>query len=584
MFSKRSVISSLVVLILLALMSLVKTVPGISADEPWRAKYWNNKNLAGDPVLERKEADINYDWGDGSPGGVHDDNFSARWRRTLNVPAGSYRFTATMDDGMRVWVDDNLIINSWTNSQAHTVAADSYLGAGDHEIKVEYYEDGGEAVAKLRIDPTSQAPATDWRGEYFNNKNLSGSPAVVRNDGSINFDWGTGSPAAGISADNFSVRWHRVIDLSPGRYRWTTTTDDGVRLWVNNRLIIDRWFDQAPTSYSAETDLPGGATDVRMEYYDHEGGASARLSREQVSGSASAGDWRGEYFNNKKLSGSPALVRNDKNIDFNWGNGSPAKEINADNFSVRWTRSQYLAPGRHRFTAVTDDGVRLWVNGQQIINDWYDRKPSTSVGEITLPGGNYTIKMEYYENIGGARANLTRTQVAEMPAPTPAPPALTGTVPGLRLNMRTEPVISNNIVRVLAQGETVRLLGRNALATWVKVVTNNSQEGWVYAPLLQMNVAVASLPVITGEVIQPAPPSGKVATVSSAIFALNVRSGPGTTFEPITSINRGQTVELLGRDSSGSWLNIRTQGGTVGWSSARYLDTTYPLSSLPING
>jgi uncharacterized protein YraI len=106
----------------------------------------------------------------------------------------------------------------------------------------------------------------------------------------------------------------------------------------------------------------------------------------------------------------------------------------------------------------------------------------------------------------------------------------------------------------------------------------------VYAPLLQMNVASASLPVITGEVVQPAPPPGKSATVSSAIYALNVRSGPGTTFEPITSITRGQTVELLGRDSSGSWLNIRTPGGTVGWSSARYLDTTYPLSSLPVNG
>jgi uncharacterized protein YraI len=568
-----------------AVLLLSMGVPATLAADSWDVKYWNNRNLSGDPVVVRQESEINHDWGQGSPSGVADDNFSARWRRTINVPAGTYRFAATMDDGMRVWVDDKLIIDSWYDSAAHSLAPTISLGAGDHSVKVEYYDAGGDAVAKLRIEPVS-VTMERWRGEYFNNMSLSGSPVLVRDDDKIDFNWGGGSPGPNVSADNFSVRWTRTLNLEPGRYRWTTTTDDGVRLWINGRLLIDKWFDQSAGSHSAEMDLPGGATDVRMEYYENVGGARALLTRLQLDGSTSGTGWRGEYFNNKNLSGNPDLVRSDEHIDFNWGNGSPAANINKDNFSVRWTRDLNLSPGRYRFTAVTDDGVRLWVNGRQIINEWSDRKPMTSSGEIDLPGGTAKVIMEYYENVGGARAQLTRTQINTAPAPTPTPPAAAGTVPGLRLNMRSGPSPIFDIIRVLPQGERLTLLGRNAAATWIYAAAADGLKGWVYAPLVQTTVPVASLPLASGEVVTPPPGSGgsRTATVSNAIFVLNVRSGPGATFEPITSLSRGQMVELLGRNNSSTWLQVRTPGGTVGWSSARYLDTTYPLNNLPVTG
>lgn len=575
-------------LVLFGLVGLLSTtgVPFSYAADVWEARYWNNRSLSGDPVAVRQEPEINFDWGHGAPSGVASDNFSARWRKIINVSPGSYRFTATMDDGMRVWVDDSLIIDSWYDSQARTVTATTHIGAGDHRIKVEYYESGGNAVAKLRMEPLDVS-VQRWRGEYFNNMSLSGAAALVRDDEKIDFNWGGGSPGPNIGADHFSVRWTRTMNLESGRYRWTTTTDDGVRLWINGRLLIDRWYDQSPAAHSAEMDLPGGATDVRMEYFENVGGAVAQLSRTKLSGPASGSAWRGEYFNNTNLSGSPVLVRNDNHIDFSWGNGSPAAGINADKFSVRWTRDLNLTPGRYRFTAVTDDGVRLWVNGQQIINEWVDRRPTESTGEITLPGGTVEVKMEYFENVGGATAKLTRTLVNAPPSatatPVPPPPAQTGTVPGARLNMRQGPSVSSPIIRVLAQGEMVSLLGRNAAATWVKVAASNSNQGWVYAPLLQTSIPVANLPVVSGETAPPAP-SGPTAVVTNAIYTLNVRSGPGANFEPITTIGRGQAVELLGRDRSSAWLNIRLPDGTTGWSSARYLVTNYPLGNLPITG
>ena len=94
-----------------------------------------------------------------------------------------------------------------------------------------------------------------------------------------------------------------------------------------------------------------------MEYFENVGGAVAQLSRTKLSGPASGTVWRGEYYNNKSVSGLPALVRNDSHVDFRWGNGSPAPGIKADKFSVLWTRDLYLTPGRYRFTAYTDDGV-----------------------------------------------------------------------------------------------------------------------------------------------------------------------------------------------------------------------------------
>lgn len=270
----------------LAIMLLIVLASGgQAADEKWNAAFWNNKDLSGDAPVARKDSAINFDWGHGSPApGIDDDNFSARWERSVYFDQGTYRFNATMDDAMRVWIDGNLIIDSWTDSQEHTMSRDWNMTQGDHDIKVEYYESGGVAIAKFNWeqvgsgDSGSGAYYPNWKGEYYNNMTLSGAPAMVRDDRYLSFNWGTGSPAPGIiNVDHFSVRWTRTINTNPGNYRIFLTSDDGSRLYINNVLMIDNWAVQGPTTRAVDYYYPGGPIELRVEYFENLKSASMNV-------------------------------------------------------------------------------------------------------------------------------------------------------------------------------------------------------------------------------------------------------------------------------------------------------------------
>jgi hypothetical protein len=145
---------------------------------------------------------------------------------------------------------------------------------------MEYYEKTGLAVAKLSWSQISGSTTSSWRGEYFTNMTLSGTPALVRDDGTgfLNFNWGSGSPASNIPADYFSVRWTRTVYFNAGSYTFKVTSDDGARLYINGNLVIDRWVNQPATTISATVSLPAGNHTIRLEYYENTGLAEARLS------------------------------------------------------------------------------------------------------------------------------------------------------------------------------------------------------------------------------------------------------------------------------------------------------------------
>jgi hypothetical protein len=276
------------------------------------------------------------------------------------------------------------------------------------------------AHAQEPTPPPSRHTAAFWDASYWNNMALSGDPVVQTDETDLDWDWGTGSPHANVSADRFSARWTRYIDVTAGSYRFTANSDDGIRVYVDNHLIIDQWNDHAVQTFTGDIDLAAGHHLVKVEYYENLGYAVAKVSWAQAP--AAFNDWRGEYYTNRRLNGSPALVRDDANIDFNWDYGSPASSIPDDDFSIRWTRTVNFETGSYRFTATTDDGVRLWVNGHLLIDKWHDQPFRSHSGKIYVTG-DVPIRMEYYENGGVAAARLTWVRLDGNPSPLPTPPA-----------------------------------------------------------------------------------------------------------------------------------------------------------------
>jgi hypothetical protein len=101
-----------------------------------------------------------------------------------------------------------------------------------------------------------------------------------RVDAVVDFEWKETAPASGVRNDNFSVRWEGLVEApATGRYRFMTISNDGVRLWVNGKQIIDNWTEHSSTTNSgAEVNLAAGErTSIKLEYYDQEGDATIRL-------------------------------------------------------------------------------------------------------------------------------------------------------------------------------------------------------------------------------------------------------------------------------------------------------------------
>ncbi|MBL8206393.1 MAG: NPCBM/NEW2 domain-containing protein [Blastocatellia bacterium] len=116
-------------------------------------------------------------------------------------------------------------------------------------------------------------------GEYYDNINFTGT-RIIRTDATVNFNWGTGAPMPGIAADTFSVRWIGQIQAKATEtYTFYTNSDDGIRLWVNRRLVINNWTDHSPVENSGTIALQAGQRyDIVLEYYENGGGSIAQLS------------------------------------------------------------------------------------------------------------------------------------------------------------------------------------------------------------------------------------------------------------------------------------------------------------------
>ena len=290
-------------------------------------------------------------------------------------------------------------VNAWALVRANGMTSMQQLHVGQH----------------LTI-PTAPAPSPEvaagvagsgpgpWTAEYFDNPSLTPPAYGSRTDPSINFDWGYGAPVGGVPADYFSVRWTGTFYMGAGTYRFHARVDDGVQVWVDGQRIINGWRDGELRLYSADMTLGAGQHTVEVGCYDRTGVARVHVWWERVFESAGPPTdvWYGEFFPNETLSGAPSATHYESAIGFEWGPGIPLPGVPEDHFSARWTRRVYLDSGPHRFCAMSDDGVRMWVDGAMVVDEWHASNGLAYCGTHYVLAGDHDVKVEYYEDGGEA--------------------------------------------------------------------------------------------------------------------------------------------------------------------------------------
>ena len=319
--------------------------------------------------------------------------------------------------------------------------------------------------------------------------------------------------------------------------------------------------------------------------------------------------WTASYWNNTQLSGPPVLVQFEQAIDYNWKGLPPAPSVQAEDFSARWVRTLGFSAGTYQFKATMDDGMRVWVDGKLIIDDWNEGRSRTNVADVPLSNGSHTIRVDYFQLGGNAVAGFTWVLIDGGGAPPPSPMPPPGGNPGMPppgggmpmppsgnviypvgevkspyLNLRQSPSSSSPVIAVLQQNTEVFIMARSSGSTWYLVKTQNGPTGWVKRYFIYTDFPYTSLPIAGAQPMPtPQPPAMPPSFPSGMVNAgaLNLRSGPGINNNTIAVVTGGTTVALLGRNNNGSWLKIKTPTGTVGWVNAGYISTDYHIQNLP---
>ena len=139
--------------------------------------------------------------------------------------------------------------------------------------------DGLEPIPASALTPPPGHAGQGLLGEYFVGTERTGTPKLVRVDTTVDFHWELASPGPGLPEDRFSVRWTgKLTPPKSGRYVLALRSDDGSRLFLDGKLVVDDWGDHPPTLKTAEIELVGGkAYDLRLEYFEGIVGASVEL-------------------------------------------------------------------------------------------------------------------------------------------------------------------------------------------------------------------------------------------------------------------------------------------------------------------
>ncbi|MBN1877157.1 MAG: hypothetical protein JXA33_23240 [Anaerolineae bacterium] len=246
----------------------------------WTAVYYQGANIFGEPV-----------WTESIPGNNlrllwnipelpvwqavgRGNYFSTRITRQIQAPVqpGNYHLCVYVNDVVRLWLDrKQLVYHCDCGERSCLVCRQVYLGNNPpHHLNLEYSHTLGEPFLGFQVVPAKDGEP--WIGAFFDNPHLAGPPVAVQTAPEVNFDWRQFAPPdTALFYDQFSVRWQRTLELIHGQYRFHVMVDDGARLRVNGRTLIDQWEVGHAREFTATYDVLGDSETAQLEldYFDN---------------------------------------------------------------------------------------------------------------------------------------------------------------------------------------------------------------------------------------------------------------------------------------------------------------------------
>ncbi len=321
-------------------------------------------------------------------------------------------------------------------------------------------------------------------------------------------------------------------------------------------------------------------------------------------------NWTAEYYDNENLSGSPVQIDNGINgVNFNWGSGKPISKVDSDKFSIRYSSTQTFGQGTYEFLLSSDDGARVFIDGNLVLDRFVSRPLTTDRFQQTLTAGDHSLKVEYFENKDNASIQfqwflvsaatpvviLTPGLIGSVATPIPGPAATiapSGPQASLTfvrgLALRTGPYLGATMITTLTRDTSYNVLGRNrseGIYNWYLIQMSDGRQGWASGRYLDLNVEVNSVPEVGSvfDTFNDAPDIGARA-IPRAVMIL--RKGPSVRAEAIGKIGYGEVVELIGRTvqaNTNQWYQVRRGStGEVGWIYAPWVTVKGEINQVPI--
>ncbi len=491
----------------------------------------------------------------------------------------------------------------------------------------------------LGINIAEAQPGAIWMGRFYNTTDLTGAVMFTTTTDEIAYNWGLGAPIAGMNSDAFSARWTTTTFFNNSTYRFYLFADDGVRLYVDNILVLDTFAQPQPAQLlTIDRPMTAGTHTIQIDYQERGGEAYLYagwddmammptepnlplLSNMPLSGVS----WTGQYYNSTTPSGSPVAIVTTSDIDFDWGSGSPLASVNTDNFSARWQATATLN-GTYRIDVSADDGVRVYIDGINYINEWHTAQARTYSTTFTVTPGLHTIIVEYFEATGVAFIEFDITPVSGTDYDLPGgiwraeyfdnpdvsgsplkvelvytpmsdwrldPPTPLVSADNFSVRWTSHPILAEGTYRFDIQADDgVRLYVDGVLQidhwhsaraeVYSAEVPLQQGEHEIVVEFFDNNLLAFLTYTMTriGDYTPQPQDTGAIGTITA--FRLNVRSLPdANTGAVIAKVNEGESFPIVGRNADSTWWQIQLPDGQLGWVFGRYVDAIN-TSRVPI--